>query len=97
MLDDMIHGLQVGYALPDALAAKPLTETSDSTANSYVEKAGKAFESVWVVQLPFLKPTPFGKDVYPTSFGKAIRHQLEYFYCHFASAWKGVLDAKGFA
>eukprot|EP00913_Durusdinium_trenchii_P014575 g13674.t1 len=29
---------EVGYALPDGLGAKPLTTTSDSTANSYVDK-----------------------------------------------------------
>ncbi|CAK9041402.1 Hypothetical protein SCF082_LOCUS23924 [Durusdinium trenchii] len=33
-----VSGRQVGYALPDGLGAKPLTTTSDSTANSYVDK-----------------------------------------------------------
>lgn len=31
--------MQVGYALPDSLSTKPISATSDGSANSYVDKA----------------------------------------------------------
>ena len=34
--------MQVGYALPDSLSTKPISATSDGSANSYVDKASES-------------------------------------------------------